>query len=112
MTNEVLGNYLRAHRRRCGLSQRELGILVGYADGDAVGLHELSKSAPPLLIALAYEIVFDMPVGKLFVGFRSVVERSVARNFQELQTDVTTRRRGQRQPTLEKQQWLATQSFG
>jgi DNA-binding XRE family transcriptional regulator len=106
MTNEVLGNYLRVQRRRCGLSQRDLGLLVGYEDGNAIGTHELSKSVPPLLVALAYEVVFDTPVGELFTGFRSAVEQSVARGLAELRADLDAKGR-RRKPNPEKKEWLA-----
>ena len=88
MTKSVAGNYIRAHRRRYGLTQRELGILVGYTDGFAVGRHERSSAAPPLVVALAYEIVFEIPTANLFAGFRSVVAQSVARNKQELRAEL------------------------
>jgi DNA-binding XRE family transcriptional regulator len=109
MTKEVIGNYLRAHRRRCGLSQRELGILVGYGHTHAISKHELSKSVPPLLVALAYEIVFEIPVGQLFTGFRSVVTQSVARNIQDLKADVQNKRR---RSSPERTQWLTNQRIG
>ena len=109
MTKEVVGNYLRAHRRRVGLSQRHLGILVGYGHGHAVSKHERAKSAPPLIIALAYEIVFEIPVGQLFTGFRSVVRQSVARNMADLKRDLEI---GPRKPSPETKQWLANQNIG
>jgi DNA-binding XRE family transcriptional regulator len=108
-TKEVIGNYLRAHRRRSGLSQRELGILVGYGHGHVVSKHERSTSAPPLLIALAYEIVFEVPVGQLFTGFRSVVMESVARNMQDLKADLESRRQ---RSSPEKTRWLTDQRIG
>lgn len=104
-----MGNYLRAHRRRSGLSQRDLGILVGYGHAHAISKHERSKSVPPLLIALAYEIIFEIPVGKLFTGFRSVVTQSVARNIQDLKTDLASSRR---RSNPEKTKWLTNQRIG
>ena len=102
MTTEVMGNYLRAHRRRCGLSQRELGILVGYGHGHAISKHERSKAEPTLLVALAYEIIFEIPVGQLFRGFRSVVEQSVARNIRDLKTDLQGSNRRRSNPEKNK----------
>lgn len=109
MTKDVAGNYIRAHRRRRGLSQRELGILVGYGHGSAVGRHERSASAPTLLIALAYEIIFEIPVGQIFVGFRSVVAQSVARNLRDLKADLESRSGKRRGPNPQKAQWLMQQ---
>src|SRR5579872_481198 len=92
MAKEVMGNYLRAHRRRCGLSQRELGILVGYGHAHAVSKHERSKNAPSLLVALGYEIILEMPVAQLFPGFRSVMARAIAQNTEDLKVDLAKRR--------------------
>ncbi|HEV2199744.1 MAG TPA: hypothetical protein VGR73_07975 [Bryobacteraceae bacterium] len=61
---------------------------------------------PPLLIALAYEIVFEIPVAQLFPGFRSVVAQSVTRNIQELKADLEHQSGNQRRSNLEKTQWL------
>ena len=112
MTNEVVGNYVRVHRRRRGLSQRELGILIGYAHGSAVGKHERSNSMPSLVIALAYEVIFDIPVGQIFVGFRSVVAQSVARNLQDLKADLASSSGKRRMSNPEKTQWLTNQRIG
>ena len=110
MAKDIVGNYIRTNRRIRGLSQRELGNLVGYGYGHAaVGRHERSKSVPPLLIALAYEIVFEIPVAQLFPGFRSVVTQSVTRNMQELKADLERQSGNQRRPNLEKTQWLSKQ---
>jgi DNA-binding XRE family transcriptional regulator len=84
MMDETAGNLLRSFRRKHKLSQRELGVLIGYPCSDSVGRHERSEVAPPLLIALAYEIVFGVPVGQLFTGFHGVVAQAVARNAEDL----------------------------
>lgn len=112
MTKDVVGNYIRAHRRRCGLSQRELGILVGYRHGHAVGKHERSSAAPPLLVAIAYEIVLEIPVTRLFTGFHSVVSESVARNLQELKADLENQSGRRSRSSPEKTQWLLNQRIG
>jgi DNA-binding XRE family transcriptional regulator len=109
MTNEVAGNYLRAHRRRCGLSQEDLAILAGYKNWNAVGRHERSQDIPPFLIALAYEIVFEVPVAQLFPGFYSAVRESVAQNLRELKGNLADQTRNRRRSNPEKTQWLSKQ---
>jgi DNA-binding XRE family transcriptional regulator len=109
MKNEVVGNYIRAHRRRCGLSQRQLGKLIGYEDGCAVGRHERSNTVPPLLVALAYEAVFGIPVAQLFWGFKSAVAQSVAHNMQELKNSLESGAANRRQSHPERTQWLVNQ---
>jgi hypothetical protein len=55
----------------------ELGILLAYADEGAVSRHERSKTLPPLLIAIAYEVIFQAPVSELFPGMREMVELTI-----------------------------------
>jgi DNA-binding XRE family transcriptional regulator len=112
MTKDIAGNYIRAHRRRCGLSQKELGILVGYGHGSAIGRHERSKVAPPLVVALAYEVIFEISVAQLFTGFHVAVTQSVARNLQELKADLENQRGERRRSNVEKKQWLLKQRIG
>src|SRR5229473_144274 len=77
MENQTVGNYLRTHRKRAGMSQRELGLLIGYQHEGQVSRHERSKTVPPLLTALAYEIIFRVPVSAIFTGFHSSVTQMV-----------------------------------
>lgn len=112
MTKEVVGNYIRAHRRRLNLSQLELGRLVGYNYGSVVGRHERSSAAPPLLIALAYEVVFEVPVAQLFTGFYATVAQAVARNLAESKTVLESETSGHRRSNLAKNQWLFEKRVG
>lgn len=82
---ESLGNYLRTHRKKAGLSQRELGRLIGYGNEGQVPRHEFSRSLPPLLIAVGYEIVFRERASAIFPGLYEVVEQAVERNIAELE---------------------------
>lgn len=77
MKRKSLDSYLRTHRRKAGLSQREMGMLLGYEDESAVARHEKSKALPPLLIAIGYEVVFKVPIAKLFSGLKETVEKTV-----------------------------------
>jgi DNA-binding XRE family transcriptional regulator len=71
--SETLANCLRIHRRRIGLSQEELGRLLGYHDESAVAKHERFKAMPPFLIALGYEVMFQVPISELFPGVAQTV---------------------------------------
>jgi DNA-binding XRE family transcriptional regulator len=66
MTRSNLASYLRYHRKRSGLSQRELARLVGYPNETAVSRHERLSVAPPLDIALRYQAVFRVEISALF----------------------------------------------
>jgi DNA-binding XRE family transcriptional regulator len=108
MSNQIVRNYLKVHRRKSGLSQRELGFLVGYVNEGQVRRHERSRTTPPLLVALAYEIVFQVPVSAIFVGIQSSVAHSVEKSLGEFKTDLERGMEGRRSSrmALQKLQWL------
>jgi DNA-binding XRE family transcriptional regulator len=114
MSKDVQGNYIRTHRRKCDLSQRDLGVLIGYGwedRGSAVSRHERSNSAPPLLIALAYEVVFKVPVAEIFAGFHAAVAGLVARNLEELKAEWQNQGEARRILSAEKLEWLSKQGI-
>jgi DNA-binding XRE family transcriptional regulator len=78
MNRRVSGNYLRTHRKQTGLSQRELGRLLGYKNQWQVSRHERGRTTPPLLTALGYEVIFRVPVSSLFARTHSSAARSIA----------------------------------
>jgi transcriptional regulator with XRE-family HTH domain len=82
------GNYLKAYRKKSGLSQRELGKLLGYKDAGQVSRHERATSNPPLAAALAYELIFCVPIASLFTGMRSDAVREVEAKLKEMKTAI------------------------
>jgi transcriptional regulator with XRE-family HTH domain len=66
--SQRLANYLLTHRRHAGLSQDEVGFLVGGLSGAGVSRYEQSRRLPALETALAYEVVFGVPPQQLFPG--------------------------------------------
>lgn len=80
-----LTNFLRLHRRRAGLSQGELGQLLGYDDESAVAKHERFQAMPPFLIALGYEIIFRVPVSELFPGIAETVALGIEARLDEME---------------------------
>ena len=89
MENRILANYLRTYRRRSGLSQRELGLLLGYENRGQVSRHERFATNPPLAIALAYEVIYRAPVSTIFLGMhdelKTTIETRLATMEEELQ---------------------------
>jgi DNA-binding XRE family transcriptional regulator len=77
MRNQVSGNYLRMHRKKAGLSQRELGLLLGYGDKGQISRHERSRTAPRLLTALGYEVIFKASIPEIFPELHASVSREV-----------------------------------
>jgi transcriptional regulator with XRE-family HTH domain len=83
--NKTLANCLRIHRRRTGLSQEELGRLLGYHDESAVAKHERFKTMPPFLIALGYEVIFGVPVSALFPGVAQTIALGIDARLAEFE---------------------------
>lgn len=74
------GNLLKALRRERGLSQEELGDLVG-TEGNLVSRWERGTSTPSLHYMHKLSEVFDKPVDYLMKGESSdIKERSVTEN--------------------------------
>lgn len=72
-------NTLRYHRRRWALTQTEVTRLVGLKARSAMSDHERNARWPALEVALAYQFLFDLPVGELFADTRQRVEETVVR---------------------------------
>jgi hypothetical protein len=104
-----LDNYLRTHRRKAGLSILELGILLAYADEGAVSRHERSKTLPPLLIAIAYEVIFQAPVSQLFPGMREMVELTIEPRLLRFEQELQQRNKNVTQASriAQKLAWLS-----
>lgn len=89
--SDRLPNYLRTHRKKTGLSQRDVGRVLGYQDEGPISRHEQFHSAPPLLIALGYEVVFRVPISEIFAGLRDAVEQDVEERLSELEQELQKR---------------------
>jgi DNA-binding XRE family transcriptional regulator len=91
MNTQEQANYLRTHRKRSGMSQRELGLLLGYEDQGQVSRHERSQTIPPLVTALAYEVIFREPISALFPGIHEHVKQVIEGNLTELENNLQSR---------------------
>jgi transcriptional regulator with XRE-family HTH domain len=91
MKRKAAANYLKTHRRRSGLTQREMGELLGYNDPGQVSRHERSKSLPPLRIALAYELIFRVPAAVLFIGLHGSTKENIEKKLQSMEAELQER---------------------
>jgi len=73
-SRQPLVNYLRAHRRRSGLTQSDLARVLGYDHYGSVSRHERFGAVPSLLVALSYQVLFREPVSEIFAGLNESVE--------------------------------------
>lgn len=105
-------NYLKTHRKRSGLTQREVGTLLGYKDPGQISRHERATSTPPLEAALAYEVIFRVPIAVIFLGIRDAIARDVDARLADLAvalrsgevTDANARMIAQKVAWLQEQQ--------
>jgi transcriptional regulator with XRE-family HTH domain len=106
----TLANSLRLHRHRTGLSQEELGRLLGYDDESAVRKHERFQSMPPFLVALGYEVIFQVPVSELFPGITETVALGIETRLDELRTRMRARSNAARSDSAVRRtlDWLET----
>ena len=64
----ALSNYLKMYRKRSGLSQEELGFLLGAGFGTQVSRFECGERLPSFNAILRYELIFRIAVLDLFTG--------------------------------------------
>jgi transcriptional regulator with XRE-family HTH domain len=79
-----LPSYLRYHRRRWGLTQRELAYLLGLKSGSAISRIERNLVQPSLAIALACQVLFDATLLELFPEAFSAIESTIVERAGEL----------------------------
>jgi DNA-binding XRE family transcriptional regulator len=84
MASRKLPNYLRSYRKRLGLSQREVGFLLGGLTGDSISTHERFRKQPGIEGMFAYAIVFRSLSRDLFSGVFQDAERTVRRRARRL----------------------------
>ena len=90
MHHQAAGNYLKAHRREAGFSQQELGNLIGRGSGQ-VSRHERATSIPPLAAALAYELIFQVPVSVIFIGMHEAIKQDIENKLRRLEEELGNR---------------------
>ncbi len=78
MTSTQLPNYLRANRKRLGLSQDDVAFLLGTQSGAKVCRYERLVREPSLQTAFAFEAIFQKPARELFGGLYQRIEQEVA----------------------------------
>ena len=70
-----LPNYLKAHRKRYGLSQMDLACLLGANTDAIVWQYEHEWRAPGFINLIALEYIFGLDSKTLFAGVAAEVEK-------------------------------------
>ncbi len=84
-----LNNYLATHRQRSGLSQRELGHLLGHKSKATVSLLECGWVPGILRTLLMLETLFGVPISDLFAGERHLARETVGKRARQLARELT-----------------------
>jgi transcriptional regulator with XRE-family HTH domain len=93
-------SYLRSHRKRSGLSQKEVATLLGYLHEGEISRHERLLSVPPFHVALAYEALYRVPVAEIFPGAYESRKQEVEVRLEKLMEDLHRRTAKGREGTM------------
>ncbi len=77
-------HYIRRYRLRAGLTQGEMSRLLGNESPATVCQYEGMRREPDLRSALAYHVLFGVPIHELFPGIYDHVEKEVTKRAAEL----------------------------
>ena len=110
MNSRRLENYLKAYRKKTGLTQREVSFLLGWKAGEQLSRYEGRHRLPPLRTALAFQAIFRIPVAELFAGVRQSVNRDITARIGTLIADLQKENSKGKQLRLatKKLTWLST----
>ncbi len=84
MSSQRTHNYLRTHRKRTGLTQDELALLLGCKSGTKVSRYERLTREPNLETAFACQAIFGVPAHELFPGIYQNVEQIIKKRAEQL----------------------------
>lgn len=84
MTVSRSDNYLRKYRKRSGLTQTELGFLLGHRSPALVSRYEKQRVVPNLRTTLALSSSLGIVAEMLFAGAQRRCAAEVGRRMREL----------------------------
>lgn len=77
-------NYVRTHRKRLGLSQKEIAFLLGVQSGAKICRYERIIREPTFKAAIAFELIFQRPVREVFKGLFEEIAHEIAPRAKKL----------------------------
>lgn len=84
MSSSQLHNYLRMHRKKVGLTQKELAFLLGCNHTGKISHYERFNQIPHLTTVIAYEIIFQTHTRHLFGGLFEKIEMETRKRAEQL----------------------------
>lgn len=103
-----MASYLRSHRLKSGMSQRELANLIALIGDHQVSNHERSTAIPSLLVAITYQVIFGIPITELFPGLYETIGLAVEERLAEMEKRLedSTAKGRKAQVIARKLEWL------
>lgn len=80
-----MGSAVRYHRRKSGLTQRDIAEVLATISDKQVAKHEHARSLPSLLSAIGYQIIFRVSIAELFPDIYETVRQSVEERLAALE---------------------------
>jgi transcriptional regulator with XRE-family HTH domain len=87
MKSGRLPSYLRAYRKKSGLTLRDMASLLGSQTPGQFFRYEQHQHIPSIRTAFAFEAILKVPVAELFAGIRESVEKEIEERMQILIRD-------------------------
>lgn len=91
MSKGKLTNYLRAYRKRAGLTQREVAFLLGLKARGPISEIEKRRRVPLLRTALALSTIFGIPVEELFSGMCDSIGTEIEERLDKLTSELASK---------------------
>jgi len=92
MAFQKLDNYLRACRKKSGLSQAQIAYLVGCKSRAQISAYERRNSVPPLPMVLALQVALDVPVSELYAGKYDSISKEVRGRAERLAIELQVKK--------------------
>jgi transcriptional regulator with XRE-family HTH domain len=99
MNHPHIASRVRSHRKKAGLSQKDIARIVGI-DEARVSRHERFGIVPPLSVALGYEAVFGLPVKDLYPRFYETIRQGIEERLAAMETELQQMNVKGRQATI------------
>jgi transcriptional regulator with XRE-family HTH domain len=84
MAKRYLTNYLRAYRKSSGLTQAEAAFVVGINRSD-LWHYETDRREPSLRVVIALQVLYRIPIWKLFAGVYQAAVQATRRRLRALE---------------------------
>ena len=86
--SQKLRLYLRTHRLRSGLTQKDVAFLLSLESQSIISRIEKNICHPSVVILLGYSLIFRVPVDQLVPGLLNDIDQSIINRAKILQSEL------------------------